>query len=151
MPSAFFADKSVYDLYSGISSLAKATIFFNPLSGKLPALNSANTSGNLFSISIRKCSSNSFTLLTATFLIIFFFDSLFSQIDNQMIDAHSRTLSGRVLGDMCSCLTCYQFVIQWAPAMNLIFLCAAIYCTQILVWNCSYTNLKLSEWTVITD
>ncbi len=33
---------------------------------RFPFLNSAITSGNLFSISIRKCSSNSFTLFTGT-------------------------------------------------------------------------------------
>jgi len=53
-------------LYWGIMLFANSTILLIPSCGKLPALNSFNTSGNLLSISRRKCSSNAFTFLTAT-------------------------------------------------------------------------------------
>jgi hypothetical protein len=60
--------KKIY-LYNGIIPFANSTIFFKPSSGKAPFLKSAITSGNLLFISVKKCSSNSFTFFTATFFI----------------------------------------------------------------------------------
>jgi hypothetical protein len=55
-------------LYCGISPFARLTILFRLSSFSWPFLNSASTSGSLFSISIRKCDSNSFTFFTDTSL-----------------------------------------------------------------------------------
>ena len=53
-------------LYCAVNPFAMETIFPMLSSFNMPFLNSANTSGNLFSISVKKCASNSFTFLTAT-------------------------------------------------------------------------------------
>ena len=58
-----------YYLNCGTRLVANSTILPIPSSGNLPSLKSASTWGNLFSISCRKCSSNSFTLLTGTSFI----------------------------------------------------------------------------------
>ena len=67
-PFYCFIKLSVADsyLYCAINPFASVTIFAILSSFNWPFLNSANTSGNLFSISIKKCDSNSFTFLTAT-------------------------------------------------------------------------------------
>ena len=58
--------KANNELERGINPFAKSVIFLIPSSGKLPFLNSANTSGCLFSNSNKNCTSNAFTFLTAT-------------------------------------------------------------------------------------
>jgi hypothetical protein len=55
-----------YFLYCAMMLFASSIIFFTPLSGRLPRLNSPSTSGSLVSISMRNWSSNSRTLPTGT-------------------------------------------------------------------------------------
>lgn len=66
----FMQKMSVSYLYWGIRLWANSTIFLIPSSGRFPFLKAAITSGSLFSISSRKCSSNSFTRFTGTSLMI---------------------------------------------------------------------------------